>query len=124
HATVSCEGTLGAAPVEGAVTLRYRFAKGWRFAELKPQTRSISTREPRAFALWIHGDCKGCQARLRFTDATGQTFQPDGPKIDFTGWRFVKFPMQSTPDAPLSHWGGANDGVIHYPIKWDSIFVL
>ena len=33
-------------------------------------------------------------------------------------------PMQSTEEKPLAHWGGANDGVIHYPIKWDSIFLL
>jgi hypothetical protein len=32
--------------------------------------------------------------------------------------------MQSTSEKPLSHWGGANDGVIHDPIKWDTIFLL
>jgi len=62
--------------------------------------------------------------RVRFVDASDQTFQPDGPKIDWTGWRFVTFPMQSTDEQPLAHWGGENDGKIHYPIKWDSIFLL
>jgi hypothetical protein len=32
--------------------------------------------------------------------------------------------MQSSAEHPLAHWGGANDGVIHYPITWDSIFLL
>ena len=74
--------------------------------------------------LWLCGDGKGCQARIRFVDFTGQTFQPDGPKIDWTGWRYVTFPLRSTEEKTLSHWGGADDGVIHYPIKWDSIFLL
>jgi hypothetical protein len=77
-----------------------------------------------SYRLWLHGDGKGCAARIRFVDATGQTFQPDGPRIDWTGWRYVSFPMQSTEEKPLAHWGGANDGVIHYPIKWDTIFLL
>jgi hypothetical protein len=23
-----------------------------------------------------------------------------------------------------SYWGGANDGVVHYPIRWDTVFLL
>ncbi len=72
----------------------------------------------------LDGDGKECQARIRFTDSTGQTFQSDGPKIDWKGWRYVTFPMQSSKEEPLTHWGGANDGTIHYPIKWDTIFLL
>jgi hypothetical protein len=26
--------------------------------------------------------------------------------------------------ANISHWGGDNDGVIHYPIRWDTLFLL
>ena len=26
--------------------------------------------------------------------------------------------------APLAHWGGANDGEAHFPIRWDSLFLL
>ena len=32
--------------------------------------------------------------------------------------------MQTSECVSLSHWGGPNDGDIHYPIKWDSIFLL
>lgn len=126
-ATAKLEGKFAGSSPEGTITLRYGFSQGWRFIELKPAARELPAGDstpPKALGLWLHGDGKGCQARLRFTDSTGQTFQADGPKIDFTGWRFVKFPMRSTPEAPLTHWGAANDGVIHYPIKWDSIFLL
>lgn len=141
-ARVASEGEIdGAQPAVGAsvsetpsIRLRYRFGTGWRFVHLAWKTderRSIASEaenygapNPRAFGLWLHGDGKGCQARVRFKDKTGQAFQPDGPKIDWKGWRYVTFPMQTTPEKPLAHWGGANDGVIHYPIEWDSIFLL
>ncbi|MEI9897254.1 MAG: hypothetical protein WDN28_26180 [Chthoniobacter sp.] len=51
-------------------------------------------------------------------------FQPDGPKIDWKGWRYVTFPMQPTAEKPFAHRGGADDGTIHYPIQWDAIFLL
>jgi hypothetical protein len=111
--------------------LKYRFGGGWKFIEVATTDRIIqvaqsgdTNNQPRSFGFWLRGDAKDCQARVRFTDSTGQAFQPDGPKIDWAGWRYVTFPMQSTDEKPLAHWGGANDGVIHYPIKWDSIFLL
>lgn len=106
--------------------LKYAVAAGWKFASLRTAAKwdAQSKKYPLQFALWVFGDGQGCQARIRFKDSTGQVFQPDGPKIDWKGWRYVTFPMQSTPEKPLAHWGGANDGVIHYPIEWDSIFLL
>jgi hypothetical protein len=109
--------------------VQYRFEKGWKFLQLSGSNPAIplsiqGSEFPEAFALWLHGDGKGCQARIRFRDASGQTFQSDGPKIDFTGWRVAKFPMQSSQDHRLSHWGGVNDGIIHYPITWESIFLI
>ncbi|MEP6669373.1 MAG: cellulase family glycosylhydrolase [Chthoniobacter sp.] len=116
-----------------AVRLTYQFSNGWKFIQANATFPPIDPSGladqwyngwPSYFAFWLHGDGKGCQVRIRFQDASGQTFQGDGPKIDFTGWRFVKIPMQSTDDRPLAHWGGVNDAKIHYPIKWDSIFLL
>ena len=120
-------------PAPGQITslkLSYLFGAGWRFGQLclagsNTVLRSRGDRyDWRILGLWLHGDGKRCQARIRFKDSTGQTFQPDGPKIDWKGWRYVTFPMQSTEDKPLAHWGGKNDGVIHYPIEWDAIFLL
>jgi hypothetical protein len=116
-----------------AVKLTYHFSRGWKFIEasapfppIAPSglERGFHTDWPKTFIMWLHGDGKGCQARIRFKDASGQTFQGDGPKIDFTGWRVAKFPMQPSQDHHLAHWGGANDGIIHYPIAWESIFLL
>jgi len=111
-----------------SLQLHYRFGAGWKFLLLRGKgaiPESIgNSEEPTALGLWLYGDGKGCQPRLRFVDATGQTFQPDGPKIDFTGWRYLQFPLQNTDDSHLTHWGGANDGEIHYPIKWDSLLIL
>ncbi|MEA3206972.1 MAG: polysaccharide biosynthesis protein PslG [Chthoniobacter sp.] len=117
----------GAPPAQtAALKLDYRFWRGWKFLMLRRGNEPLNLHEGdgRGFGLWVHGDGKGCQARVRFKDSTGQVFQPDGPKIDWKGWRYVTFPMQTTEDKPLAHSGGANDGVIHYPIEWDSIFVL
>ena len=116
-----------------ALKLQYAFGAGWKFLRMMPKEAKIANVEreagippisPSGFACWLHGDGKGCQARVRFTDSTGQTFQPDGPKIDWKGWRYVTFPMRPPEAKPLAHWGGANDGQVHYPIQWDSIFLL
>jgi hypothetical protein len=119
--------SIGSAPEQtGALKLVYRFGAGWKFEQTGGVTAAIESTQggPRLFGLWLHGDGKGCQARVRFKDSTGQVFQPDGPKIDWKGWRYVTFPMQSTEEKPLTHWGGAKDGVIHYPIEWDAVFLL
>jgi hypothetical protein len=73
---------------------------------------------------WLYGDASGCSTRLRFVDSTGQTFQADGPKIVWKGWRYVTLGLQASDSTSLAHWGGANDGTIHYPIKWDAAFLL
>ncbi len=120
-----------------AMRLTYRFAAGWKFLRLVPLAEAIPPVEtdagtvwPRGLGLFVHGDASGCTPRLRFTDATGQTFQASGPKIDWKGWRYITLPMHDRPGSkiaaaePLSSWGGKNDGQIHYPIKWDTLFLL
>jgi polysaccharide biosynthesis protein PslG len=108
------------------VKLKYAMSVGWKFIRVTPPgdaERKIGE-FAREFGLWLHGDGHGCIPRIRFVDATGQIFQSDGPRIDWKGWRYVTFPMQATEENELHHWGGANDGVIHYPIKWDTLFLL
>jgi len=115
--------------------LSYKASAGWKFFQVIPGTGEIplvhsnsspedASSFPRSFGVFIHGDGKGCAARIRFKDSTGQTFQSDGPKIDWEGWRYVTIPMQPSDEKPLAHWGGANDGVVHYPIRWDTLFLL
>jgi len=77
--------------------------------------------EPKALGLWIHGDGSGVLPYLSFVDSSSQVFEEGGGPVNWKGWRYVLVFM----DAPqASHSGGANDGVIHYPIRWDSLLTL
>jgi hypothetical protein len=102
--------------------ITYRFGKGWKFLRVIPgatEGLAIAGR-PRAFGLWIYGDAQRTSPRLRVVDTTGQTWQPTGPTIDWQGWRYAEFPLTRSS----GHWGGAADGVIHFPLVWDSLFLL
>jgi hypothetical protein len=117
-----------------ALKLSYHFDAGWKFLrvipppgpnrEMRMTTPSGTTIYPNAFGLWVHADGRGCATRIRFVDQTGQTFQASGPGLTWTGWKFVRFPLAEGGYAGVVHWGGANDGKIHFPIQWDTIFLL
>ncbi len=123
-------------PADGAVManvptlrLKYSFSADRKFFRVinptwPPPGEKNLIRSPKTFGLWIYGDGRGCMPRMRFMDSTEQVFQSSGPRIDWKGWRQVFFPMQSTPENPLECWGGDDDGKIHYPIEFDSIFLL
>lgn len=103
--------------------IAYRMEKGWKFIRLAPQgetLRKIDGR-PKSLAVWIHGDGSGNHLRVRFVGADGQTFQPSGPSMSFKGWRLVTFAMD---DTSAGHWGGKDDGVVRYPIRWDSLLLI
>jgi hypothetical protein len=112
-------------PAPGVPTLKiaYAFEPGWKFIRLAPRAEALRPieGEPRAFGLWLYGDGSGNIVRLRFTDSTGQTFQPGGDRLTWKGWRYVQFPMQGS-DA--GHWGGENDGVVHWPVRWDTLLLI
>ena len=105
-----------------ALRIDYQFDDGWKFLRFvpgMPDERQLAGK-PTGFAFWVYGDARNTSPRLRVRDATGQTWQPSGRTIDWRGWRYVELPL-----APGSgHWGGAEDNVIHYPLVWDSLFLL
>ena len=110
------------APGGGAVKIDYRFDAGWKYARLSPKPGpTLIDGTPVHLGVWVNGDGSGNILRARFLDDTGQTFQPDGPKLDFTGWRYVTFPLDG---AKAGHWGGAKDGVVHHPIKLETILLI
>lgn len=76
---------------------------------------------PQSLGWWIDGDGVGNALYVRFVDATGQTFQAGGSALDWKGWRYVTFLLDSIH---ATHWGGKDDGRIHYPIHWDCLFML
>ena len=125
-----------------SVGLRYRFGAGWKFIRIEPKdaaARKIEG-EPGAFGIWVHGDGQGGTPCIRLRDATGQTHQVRGEPVSWKGWRYLTFPLRPAaesgqtmiplPDAGAEqrvswgHWGGANDGEVHLPIGWDSLFLL
>ena len=111
-------------PAPGATALKidYRFHAGWKYVCLSPDPQPILARQSLAhLGMWVHGDGSGNILRLRFVDNTNQTFQPDGPKLDFTGWRYVTFPLDGTK---AGHWGGARDGVVHHPIRLETLLLI
>ncbi len=112
-------------PVPGmnCLKIQYRYDPGWKFVRMIPERESLRKIEgrPKALGLWIYGDGQGNSPRLRIVDSTGQTFQPESDPIDWKGWRYVLFAMDGSRGG---HWGGANDGVIHYPIRFDTLFLL
>jgi hypothetical protein len=122
------QSSEGGAPPEGppfpgmaSIRISYRFDAGWKFIRLAPKVPKAIEGKPRAMGLWIYGDGEGNSPRLRFLDSTGQCFQPSAPPIDGKGWRYVTFPMDGSESG---HWGGANDGVVHPPLRWDTLFLL
>lgn len=108
---------------DGILKTIYRFGRGWRYycvyargplAEPLPGT-------PQRLGLWVEGDGSGNMLRMRFVDKTGQTFQPDFGVIDWRGWRFVSVPLTGVA---AGRWGGANDGVVHYPIRIETLALV
>lgn len=104
----------------------YRFAPGWSFVRVAEGQPAPLPGRPLGLGLWVWGDGSGNAARMRFRDATGQTLQPNGVPIDWRGWRFVPFRLIPPPGeaADVGHWGGADDGQIHYPVAVDTLFLL
>ncbi|MBI5688016.1 MAG: cellulase family glycosylhydrolase [Verrucomicrobia bacterium] len=111
------------APFPKAFRLDYSFGDGWRFVRCVPDVPKplALPAKPQALGVWVFGDNSGCTLNLRVSDKSGQTFQFAGPKIDWTGWRWVTLDMGLRR---ASHWGGANDGVVHGELRWDCPLLL
>ena len=113
------------APIHAAKTLAlsYRMDAGWKFLRIVPKEGIATAIEgkPKSLVYCVYGNASGDTIVARFVDATGQTHQPNGGRLDFTGWRQIVVPLDTRDTA---HWGGANDGVIHYPIRWDTPILI
>jgi len=127
--------------------IKYQFSEGWKSLRIIPKPPKPDMPDPRkvesdlrAFGIWVHGDGQGGTPCIRLRDATGQVHQVRGAPVSWKGWRYITFSLRPAADSgqtmiPLpgsgaeqrvsrSHWGGANDGVMHTPIEWDSLFLL
>jgi hypothetical protein len=108
--------------INSGIKITYTFDAGWKYICLKPGVDAGKIDgKAQALAMWIKGDGSGCLPRMRFIDSTGQTFQPDGDKLAFTGWKYLRFPLDG---ARAGRWGGAADGIVHYPIRLDTLLLI
>ncbi len=118
-----------AEPADGGVAggvrslkIDYQFGDGWKFLQLKPRGRQTPLPgQPKALLLWVWGDESGNRIRMRVIDSTGQCFQPHGEAIAWRGWRQVALRLDGEN---AGHWGGRNDGVIHYPVHLDTLVLI
>ncbi|WP_165066662.1 cellulase family glycosylhydrolase [Paludisphaera rhizosphaerae] len=107
---------------ERVLKVDFQFDPGWRYLTVHPRKPLPIPENAREALLWIKGDGSNAYLRCRFTDKTGQTFQPDLGRLDFKGWRLVSIPLDGS--AKGGRWGGADDGAIHRPLAWDSLLLL
>ena len=107
----------------GALKITYQFANGWKLIRLIPKNNALSKIEgkPQSLIMRINDDGSGSSIRLRFRDSQGQTFQVTGGVLNKKGIRNIMFDLTGKKDTTYS--GGANDGVIHYPILFDSLII-
>jgi hypothetical protein len=107
--------------VHGTVAdLNAEFPAGWRYYVVTPTDTSIPANAV-GVGMWVNGDACGDSIRLRFIDAAGQTYQPTYGSVTWKGWRWITMRLD---DPAVGSWGGVQDGVIHKPLKWDSVFLL
>jgi hypothetical protein len=105
-----------------AATVSYEFAQGWKYVMLQPANGPTPIEgEPHAIGLWVKGDGTGNFLRCRFRDASGQTFQPEGERMDFVGWKYVEFPLTGMK---AGFWGGELSGTVRYPIELDTLLLI
>jgi hypothetical protein len=113
---------MAADPGRGPVVdIQADFPDGWRYFVVTPDKTEIPA-NVNAVGMWVNGDGQGDFIRCRFVDAKGQTWQPTvAQKGTWKGWKWVTMRLD---DTTAGSWGGPQDGVIHRPIRWDSIFLL
>jgi polysaccharide biosynthesis protein PslG len=110
------------APAPFALQVPYHFDPGWRYLGVSFRTDRTILAGATGAMVWVRGNHSGDALRCRFRDATGQTFQPDLGRLDWTDWRPVR--IDFTAGSGAGHWGGADDGVPHPPLAWENLLLI
>ena len=98
----------------------YKFDDGWKFVRLAPKKAMPIEGKPTSMTLSFNADGSGNRIGMRFVDSKGQVFQPKNEPMTREGRQYVTFDLSGRDTL---HWGGPNDGVVHYPIRFDSIII-
>jgi polysaccharide biosynthesis protein PslG len=118
--TLSAAGADAPAPL--ALEISYQFDPGWRYLTVAPRRPLAIPAEAQAAIVWVRGNESGDLLRCRFHDATGQAFQPDMGRLDWSGWRPLR--IEFGPHSATPHWGGAGDGTPHLPLTWEALLLI
>ena len=108
--------------LKNAIQVDYQFATGWKYAPIRIAKEGAAIEgKPAIVGMWVFGNASGDVLRCTVRDSTGQTFQHTYGPVTWTGWKWITMPLDG---ADAGHWDGANDGVMHYPIQWESPMLI
>lgn len=111
----------GAPPGPRALTCTYRLERGGKYLRIAPVSRREVPGKPSALLVLVNGDSSGSRIRCRLKDSKDEVFQAEGVSVSWKGWKQVRLPLDGRES---THWGGDDDGVIDYPVTWDSLFLV
>ncbi|MBP7428281.1 MAG: cellulase family glycosylhydrolase [Candidatus Hydrogenedentes bacterium] len=107
-------------PFPRAVRVNYAVQPGWCFWQWGPKGNpELPMPRPDKVMLWVHGPEFNDHMLCRVADASGQTFQTGGVSKTRDGWELVELSLER----PAGHWGGADDGAVHPPLRWTSYYL-
>ncbi len=104
-----------------ALRVDYRLGQGRGYFEVRPPEGPTIPSQATSIGMWVYGDGSGHALRARIVDATGQFFQHHLGPIDFKGWKHLIVPLDNSA---RDRWGGANDGVVHFPVRLHSPLLI
>ena len=76
---------------------------------------------PNAISAWVHGDGSGHFLNTWIKDAGGQTWQMTFGQVKHTGWQEMTAFLDTGRPWPSGHISGPDNGVIDYPISFQSL---
>ena len=97
----------------GDLSIAYQFPTGSIYSAFAINTSALLNGNETYLTFWVE-DTVGSQCLVQMVDATGQTHQWVLPS-SVNYWSQISVQMLGGTDQ--SHWGGANDGVIHTPVS-------
>jgi polysaccharide biosynthesis protein PslG len=108
-------------PFPHAVRCDFDLGQGWKFCRVVLNPPPPLDEGARRLGMWVYSDGSSGSIRCRFTDSRGQTFQPAASApLSGNEWQWVSMRLDGRE---AGYWGGPADGVVHGPIRWDSLVV-
>ncbi|MDR2117333.1 MAG: glycoside hydrolase family 5 protein [Planctomycetaceae bacterium] len=105
----------------GVVKITYKSDEGWKSVKLALNRKFGKINgKPKSLGIQLLGDGSGNNVRLRFIDSKGQWFQFQGVTMADRMLYYFELPFSGINSL---HWGGANSGIVSFPIRLDSIII-